>query len=74
MKLKKDFFSREIKETEKQIFLEQHKTEVKKNNFISEIKNGLGSDIKENPNRHHIIKKTRFQKFMLTLKVLFTKF
>jgi hypothetical protein len=71
---KKDIINREIQETEKQMLLEQYKTSMKKSQFISEIKNGLGDDIKTNPGKAQIIKKTFFQRFMIKLKSIFTKF
>ena len=42
--------------------------------LINEIKTGLGKEIKKNPGKAKIIKKTRTQKFMLWLKKIFTKF
>jgi hypothetical protein len=42
--------------------------------LINEIKTGLGKEIKKNPGKAKIIKKTRTQRFMLWLKKIFTKF
>jgi hypothetical protein len=42
--------------------------------LINEIKTGLGEEIKKNPNKAKIIKKTRTQRFVLWLKKIFTKF
>jgi len=71
---KKDLIDREINEAEKHMLLEKYKTAMKKAKFLNEIKGELGADIKNNPGRAHIIKKTWFQKFMLKLKEIFTKF
>ena len=71
---KKDIISKEIDETEKQILLEKYKTAMKKANFVNDIKGDLGAEIKLNPGRATFIKKTWFQKFMLKLKAIFTKF
>lgn len=64
----------EIEKYEKEILLQQYVTDLKKKQFIDEIKNGLGQKIKENPNNFTIIKKTWKQKFMIFLKKIFTKF
>ena len=42
--------------------------------LINEIKTGLGKEIKKNPGKAKIIKKTRTQRFVLWLKKIFTKF
>jgi hypothetical protein len=49
-------------------------TERKKNKFISEIKSGLGDQVKSNPNGIKIIKKTWHQKLGNTIKGIFTRF
>jgi len=49
-------------------------TETKKLEFIKEIKTGLGSEIKNKGGRVTIIKKTRYEKFMVWLRKIFTKF
>lgn len=71
---KKDLIDREINEAEKQMVLEKYKTAMKKVKFIDEIKGDLGTDIKNNPGRANIIKKTWFQKLIVKLKAIFTKF
>jgi len=48
--------------------------DLKKNQLISELKRGLGDEIKKNPSKFKIIKKTRKEKFILWLKKIFTKF
>ncbi len=42
--------------------------------LISDLKTGLGEEIKKNPGKAKIIKKTRIQKFALWLKKIFTQF
>jgi len=42
--------------------------------LINELKTGLGEEMKKNPGKAKIIKKTRTQRFMLWLKKIFTKF
>ena len=49
-------------------------TELKKNKFINELKSGLGEQIKQNPNKVTVIKKTFKERVKLFLKKLFTKF
>lgn len=71
---KKDVVGREIKETEKQMLLDKYKTALTKAKFVNEIKGELGVDIKNNPGRAKIIKKTWLQKLGLKLKSIFTKF
>lgn len=71
---KRDLISKEIDETEKQMRFEFHKTAMKKAKFIAEINGELGIDIKNNPSKVNIIKKSWFQKLMLKFKAIFTKF
>ena len=49
-------------------------TETRKLEFIKEIKTGLGSEMKNKGGRVTIIKKTRYEKFMVWLRKIFTKF
>lgn len=64
----------EIKQATQDILLEKTKTDMKKTQFISELRAGLGDELKKNPSKVKIIKKTRFQKFVIGLKKIFTKF
>jgi hypothetical protein len=66
--------NREVKLAEKEILVEKYKTALKKNQFINELKSGLGTEIKKNPGKAKIIKKTWLERLMITLKKLFTKF
>lgn len=49
-------------------------TAVSKVSFIKELKQGLGAEIKAKGGKVTVIKKTRYQKFMVWLKKIFTKF
>ncbi len=53
----------EFKKIDSDIELEKLKTQLKKENFIREIKNGLGDHIKNNGNKINRIKKSRLKKF-----------
>jgi hypothetical protein len=66
--------SRESTQAEKDMLVEKYKTALKKNQFINELKTGLGQEIKKNPGKAKIIKKTWRERFMLGLKKIFTKF
>lgn len=48
--------------------------ELKKHKFISELKSGLGTEVKENPNKVIVIKKTISQRVKEFFKNIFTKF
>ena len=49
-------------------------TDSSKLKFISEIKNGLGEEIKNNPNKVRVIKKTNFEKLKGLIKKALTIF
>jgi hypothetical protein len=74
MKITDDMISSEIDATEKAISLEKHKTQLKKSEFIREIKNGLGKEIKSNPNTIKVIKKPWYTRLKLFLAKIFTRF
>lgn len=74
MKGKRDIISKELEAADKDIQLEKYKTALKKAKFIMEIKNGLGQEIKNNPNKITIIKKNWYQKLGDMIKKIFTKF
>lgn len=69
-----DIIDQELNKNEKQLLLEKYKTAMNKVKFINEIKGSLGTDIKKNPGKARIIKKTWSERFVLTLKKIFTKF
>jgi hypothetical protein len=52
----------EINKLEKEIESNKIKTEFNKNRFINKIKSGLGEEIKNNPNKVIVIKKSKFQR------------
>jgi hypothetical protein len=70
----KDELSLEIKETQKEKVLMAQNNDKRKRELITEIKTGLGQEIRKNPGRAKIIKKTRREKFIIWLKNIFTKF
>jgi len=49
-------------------------TELKKNQFIMELKSGLGEKVKQNPNQIKVIKKSFKEKIKIFIKSIFTKF
>jgi hypothetical protein len=71
---KKNELTIEIEQTEKEKILFAENNDRKKAQLIGEIKMGLGAEIKKNPGKAKIIKKTRAEKFKLWLKNIFTKF
>jgi len=64
----------EIESIEKKILADKYITAMKKVRFIDEIKNGLGDEIKVNGGSVKIIKKTKYERFIIWLKKIFTKF
>jgi hypothetical protein len=74
IKLTDEELSAEITFELKSMVKETKSTESGKLEFIKEIKTGLGSEIKEKGGRVTIIKKTRYEKFMIWFKKIFTKF
>jgi hypothetical protein len=73
-KLTDEELSAEITFELKSMVKETKSTESGKLEFIKEIKTGLGSEIKEKGGRVTIIKKTRYEIFMIWVKKIFTKF
>jgi|TARA_R110000851_G_scaffold251971_5_gene404494 hypothetical protein len=51
----KDYLTNSIKKESNGIALEQKKTDLRKEAFIQEMKNGLGEEIKLNPNRVEVV-------------------
>lgn len=62
---------KEIQQTENQIKADMLMTEMRKKKFISELKTGLGDEIKKNPNTVKIIKKPWFTKVSDFFKKIF---
>jgi hypothetical protein len=73
MKITDDILSNEIDATEKAIELEKLKTELKKAEFIREIKK-IGGEIKANPSTVRFIKKPWYLRLKIFLAKIFTKF
>jgi len=58
---------------DKDVLVEKYKTALKKAEFVNEIKNGLGEEIKKNP-KPKLIKRSLFYKITSMIKKIFTKF
>ena len=58
---------------DKDVLVEKYKTALKKAEFVNEIKNGLGEEIKKNP-KPKVIKRSLFYKITSMIKKIFTKF
>lgn len=71
---KKDIVSKEIEQVEREILADRYNTALKKMQFVNELKNGLGSELKNNPNKIKLVKKSFWAKIKDYLKGLFTKF
>jgi hypothetical protein len=71
---KKNIIDIEIEGAEREKLLDMYKTARVKAKFINELKTGLGKDIKSNPSKVKIIKKTWYQKIATIIKNIFTKF
>jgi hypothetical protein len=65
---------REFKKAQNEILGDFHKTQREKQGLIRELKMGLGDEIRKNPGKPIIIKKTWWQKLTLFFKNIFTKF
>lgn len=74
IKLTDEELAAEIKFELKEMVKETKATDSSKLEFIKNIKSGLGSEIKQKGGRVTIIEKTRYEKFMIWLKKIFTKF
>lgn len=64
----------EIKTEKEAMLKETIATAVSKVAFVKEIKKGLGSEIKTKGGAVTIIEKTKWEKFIIWLKKIFTKF
>ena len=71
---KKNELTLELEQTEKEKILFAENNDRKKAQLIGEIKMGLGAEIKKNPGKAKIIKKTKTEKLALWLRNIFTKF
>ena len=61
----------EIKREENLMAFDREKTELKKEQFIKQIRNGLGEHIKKNGNKIKKIKRTRKERLWSFLKKIF---
>ncbi len=61
----------ELKREENLIKFDKEKTILKKEQFINEIRNGLGEHIKKNGNKITKIKKSRWSRMMSKIKQMF---
>ncbi len=61
----------EIERERFKIEIDKEKTELKKEQFIKEIRSGLGDHIKKNGNKINRIEKTKWQKFWLKIRKIF---
>jgi hypothetical protein len=62
---------REIKQIENEMKADLFMTEIRKKKFIGELKNGLGSEIKNNPNQVKFIKQPWYKKVSNFFKKIF---
>ncbi len=62
---------REIKQIENEMKADMFMTEIRKKKFIGDLKNGLGDEIKKNPNQVKIIKQPWYKKVLNFFKKVF---
>lgn len=72
--MRKTTIDREIELEEKELLRDKFVTALRKTQFVNELKNGLGEEIKKNPKGVKIIKVSRYKRFVTWLKNFFTKF
>jgi len=74
MEKKKDEISIELKEAldENKLLIENN--EKIKKQFITQLKNSLGNEIKKNPNKPKIIEKSKLENFKIWVRKIFNKF
>ena len=72
--MNKNELTGEFKDEQKGMLNDTYLTALTKVQFANQIKNGLGKELKANPNGLKITKKTKYQKLILWLKKIFTKF
>ena len=61
----------EIKREENLMAFDREKTELKKEQFIKQIRNGLGEQIKKNSNKVKRIKRSRWERFWVKINQMF---
>jgi hypothetical protein len=62
---------REIKQIENEMKADLFMTEIRKKKFIGDLKNGLGEEIKKNPNQVKIVKQPWYKKVSIFFKKVF---
>jgi hypothetical protein len=65
--------NKEIKQIENQMKGDMFMTEIRKKKFIGDLKNGLGEEIKKNPNQVKFIKEPWYKKVSNFIKKIFRK-
>ena len=63
--------NKEIKQIENQMKGDMFMTEIRKKKFIGDLKNGLGEEIKKNPNQVKFIKEPWYKKVSNFIKKIF---
>lgn len=71
--MRKNVIDREIELEEKEILRDKFLTALRKNQFINELKGGLGEELKKNPSKVKIIKEPKMKRLITWLKRLFMK-
>jgi hypothetical protein len=71
---KKDIVSKEIEQIEREVLMNKYQTALKKGQFINELKDGLGNEIKINGGKVKVIQKSWYEKLKIYLAKIFTKF
>lgn len=73
---KKDIISREIEQAEAERLALIRQTITMKQKFVTELKTGLGDEMKNNPNKIiiHINKQSFFKRVLNWIRNIFTKF
>ncbi len=66
--------NKSVRDYEKEILSTTFQTEVKKAQFLTQMKTGLGEAIKKNPNGVKLIKKSWRERVKLFFLKIFTKF
>lgn len=74
MRRKIELIKTEEEEFEKEKIMLSDKLNSSKMKLITDLKNGLGDEIKKNPRKVKVVKKTFYQKFVTFIKNIFTKF
>ncbi len=74
MRRKIDLLKVETEDFEKEKEALNYKITSNKEKLITDLKRGLGDEIKKNPSKVKVIKKSFYQRFVIFIKNIFTKF